>query len=137
MPVVSNLIKLSLGSLLIFVMLACTNETKSIKQISTEAIDTCKYYRSDARQVVSNLGCYNCHVKAGDRWYDMLTFKELSNLDSLKLIEYVFKKKHKGWYEKNGTFMASRMDTLNDCEIKSVVRYIKDYNRDTPPMSSQ
>lgn len=67
----------------------------------------------------------------------MLTFRELSNLDSLKLIEYVFKKKHNGWYEKNGTFMASRMDTLNDCEIKSVIRYIKDYNRDTPPMSSQ
>ncbi len=57
-------------------------------------------------------------------------------MDSLKLINYVFKKKHKDWYSKNGTFKAARMDTLSECEIKSVIRYIKDQGRDTP-MSSQ
>jgi hypothetical protein len=58
-------------------------------------------------------------------------------MDSLKLVNYAFTKKHKGWYGKNGTFKASKMDTLNKCEIKSVIRFIKDYTRDTPPMSSQ
>jgi len=48
----------------------------------------------------------------------------------LKLINYAFNKKHKGWYSKNGIFEMAKMDTLTDCEIKSVIRYIKDYGRD-------
>ncbi|WP_157263331.1 hypothetical protein [Pedobacter sp. R20-19] len=48
------------------------------------------------------------------------------------LIDYAFTKKHKGLYSKTGTFKASRMDTLSDCEIKSVIRYIKDFGRDIP-----
>ncbi|WP_157263330.1 hypothetical protein [Pedobacter sp. R20-19] len=137
MPIVSNLIKLSLGSLLVFLIFACTNETKSIKQVSTEIMDTCKYYKSDARKVVSSLSCYTCHVKAEVRVNNMPTFSEISSMDSLKIINFAFIKKHNGWFSNTGVYKSARMDTLNDCEIKSVIRYIKDYNRDTPPMSSQ
>jgi len=57
-------------------------------------------------------------------------------MDSLKLIDFVFTKKHKGWYGKTGTFKTPRMDTLSECQIKSVIRYIKDQGRDIP-MSNQ
>jgi len=134
---VSNTIKLSLGSFLTFVIFACTNETKSMKQISTEIIDTCKYYRSDARQVVSSLSCYTCHVKADVRVNDMPTFSEISSMDSLKIINFAFIKKHNGWFSNSGVYKSTKMDTLSDCEIKSAIRYIKDYNRDTPPMSGE
>ncbi|MGN7989213.1 hypothetical protein ACTJKC_17830 [Pedobacter sp. 22226] len=135
---VSNTIRLSLGSLLIFLMLACRSEPDNVTNVAQKKpIDTCRYYRYDARHIVSDLGCYNCHVKNGERWYEMPTFKELSAMDSLKLIDYAFTKKHKGWYSKNGTFKTVKMDTLSDCEIKSAIRYIKDYNRDLPPMPSQ
>ena len=63
---------------------------------------------------------------------NIFTFQEISSMDSLKLIDYAFTKKHKGWYSKSGTFKGSKMDTLSDCEIKSVIRYIKDAERDIP-----
>lgn len=130
---VSNIIKLSLGSLLVLVVFACTNGSKNTKNITPKKIvDTCRYYRYDARQIVSNLGCYNCHVRTDERLFKIITFSELSKIDSLKIIDYAFTKKHKGWYSKTGTFKKSRMDTLSDCEIKSAIRYIKDYNRNIP-----
>ena len=129
---VSNLTKLSLGSLSIFLFLSCQNAKKNNKIINKKSVDTCRYYAYNAGRIVSNLGCYNCHVRVDHRWYDMLTFSELSQMDSLKLIDYAFTKKHKGWYSKTGTFKASQMDTLSDCEIRSVIHYIKDFSRDIP-----
>ncbi|MCX2583083.1 hypothetical protein [Pedobacter sp. MR22-3] len=61
-----------------------------------------------------------------------ITFRGLAAMDSLKLIDYAFTKKHKGWYSKNGDFKTARMNTLSDCEIRSVIRYIKDFGRDIP-----
>ncbi len=55
------------------------------------------------------------------------TFSDLVSMDILKLIDYVFNKKHKGWYSKTRTFKASQMDTLSDCEIRNVIRFIKDF----------
>ncbi|WP_316828228.1 hypothetical protein [Pedobacter miscanthi] len=128
---VSNTIRLSLGSLLFFAMLACTNKSKNTENIAVKKkIDaTCKYYAYDAQQTVSNLGCYNCHVRTDKRLFEIPTFSELSIMDSLKLVDYAFTKKHKGNYSKKGAFKTSRMDTLTDCEIKSTIRYIKDYER--------
>ncbi|RLJ77198.1 hypothetical protein [Pedobacter alluvionis] len=130
---VSNTIRLSLGSLLILSMLACRSKPDNVTHIAPKkTIDTCRYYRYDARHIVSNLGCYNCHVRTDERLFKIITFSELSTIDSLKIIDYAFTKKHKGWYSKTGTFKKSRMDTLSDCEIKSAIRYIKDYNRNIP-----
>lgn len=131
---VSNTIKLSLGSTLLLLAFACLNPKQ--ENVNLEAIDTCKYNRYNTGQIISNLGCKNCHIQQILRMENIPTFSELSNIDSLKLMSYVFKRKHKGWYSKNGTFKAARMDTLSECEIKSVIRYIKDQGRDKP-MSSQ
>ncbi|WP_316824327.1 hypothetical protein [Pedobacter miscanthi] len=125
-----NTIKINLGSIILVILIACNARTENRKDKASNQ-DTCKYYRYDAHQIVSNLGCQNCHVPYGDRMdKNIFTFREISVMDSLKLINYAFKKKHKGWYSTIGTFKASRMDTLSDCEIKSVIRYIKDSGRD-------
>ena len=127
---VSNIIRLSLGSLLLVIFISCNNKRKygNEKRVSIE--NKCNYYQYDAHQTVSNLGCQNCHVIYGERiGQNFLTFTELSLMDSLKLVKYAFINKHRGWYSKTGTFRASRMDTLSDCEIKSAIRYIKDAGR--------
>ncbi len=137
---VLNTTKISFGSLLLFLTLACINESKNAETtiVKKKSIDEiCKYYTYDAHQIVSNLGCKNCHVPYGDRMdKNILTMKEISVIDSLKLVNYTFTRKHKGWYSKSGPYKDAKMDTLSDCEIKSVIRYIKDEGRDTP-MSNQ
>ncbi|WP_029286900.1 hypothetical protein [Pedobacter sp. R20-19] len=140
MPIVLNTIKLSLGSLFFAIFFSCVNKPKSIENIAINQnrLDTCIYDKHIGRQIMSGLGCDNCHTKLGsNRYKDIPTFDDISILDSLKILEFSFIKRHNGWYNKNGDLKSARMDTLSDCEIKSVIRYIKDYNRDTPPMPSQ
>ncbi|WP_029286899.1 hypothetical protein [Pedobacter sp. R20-19] len=135
----SNLTKLSLGSLSIFLFLSCQNATEYKNSVGNKTSDTCRYYRYDAGQIISNLGCKNCHVSFNvDKIdvYGITTWRGLAAMDSLKLIDYAFTKKHKGWCSKNGDFKTAKMDTLSDCEIRSVIRYIKDFGRDIP-MPSQ
>ncbi|NTD95631.1 hypothetical protein G6M26_22755 [Agrobacterium tumefaciens] len=135
---ISNIIKLSLGSILFLFTAACLNKPKSKENtlIKKKTIDTCRYYAYNVHQIVSNLGCYNCHIWAGKRLNEISTFEELASMDSLKIIEYAFTKKHKEWYSKTGSFKTARMDTLSDCEIRNVIHYIKDAARNIP-MPSQ
>lgn len=132
MPIVSNLIKLSFGSLLSILLFACQNAKENTVK---KSIDTCRFSRYDVGQLISNFGCKNCHIASIEERVDSkgsITSRGLAALDSLKLIDYTFTKKHKGWYSKTGTFKASQMDTLSDCEIRSVIHYIKDFGRDIP-----
>ena len=133
---VLNIIRLSFGSVLLFTA-SCVNKPTSNQNAldKKKVVDTCRYYRYEAGQVISTLGCRNCHLAPDlelkdDRGWP--TFRGLANMDSLKLIRYTFKEAHKGWYSKTGSFKTARMDTLSDCEIKNVVRYIKDFDRDIP-----
>ncbi|MCX2585059.1 hypothetical protein [Pedobacter sp. MR22-3] len=132
---VSNIIKLSLGSLLLLVALSCINKSKENTLNNQNLGDTCRYYKYEAGQIISALGCRNCHLAPDlelkdDRGWP--TFRGLANMDSLKLIRYSFKEAHKGWYSKKGPYKTARMDTLSDCEIRNVIHYIKDYGRDIP-----
>ncbi|GGE61812.1 hypothetical protein EV200_105153 [Pedobacter psychrotolerans] len=136
---VSNLIKLGLGSLSVLVVFSCQPSAEHKNSIVKRTTDSCRYYRYNVGQIISNLGCKNCHVSFNvDKIdvYGITTWRGLAAMDSLKLIDYAFTKKHKGWYSKNGDFKTARMDTLSDCEIRSVIRYIKDFGRDIP-MPSQ
>lgn len=129
---VSNLIKLSLGSLLSILLFACQNvKENTIKK----SVDTCSFSRYDVGQLISNFGCKNCHIASIEERIDSkgsISFRGLAAVDSLKLIDYIFTKKHKGWYNKDGNFKTARMDTLSECEIKNIIRYIKDSGRDIP-----
>ncbi|OWK71740.1 hypothetical protein CBW18_04530 [Pedobacter sp. AJM] len=131
---VSNTIKLSLGSILFFLFVACINENKiNIKAQKKNSLpDSCRYYAYDARQIISNLSCYNCHIRRGERLNNILSFDELATMDSSKLVNFVFIKRHNGNYSMKGAFKTNRMDTLSDCEIKNAIHYIKDYGRDIP-----
>jgi hypothetical protein len=132
---VSNTIRLSFVNLLLIAMLSCTTKPIKIKNVTVtkKVIDTCGYYAYDAHQIVSNLSCYNCHVKLEKRLdSNIATFSELSAMDSLKLIDYAFTKRHKGDYGKKGAFKTSRMDSLSECEIKNAIQYIKNSNRNIP-----
>ncbi len=129
----SNTIKLSLGSILLCLFFACTIEPRSNKSVfqKKNVTDTCGYSKYNARQIMTGLGCDNCHTKLGSaKFRDIPTFSDISTFDSLKMIDFAFIKRHNGWYNKN--LKASRMDTLTNCEIKSVIRYIKDFGRDVP-----
>jgi len=133
---VSNTIKISLGNLLLIFFFSCQNIQKNVNR---KTLEKCSYSRYEAGQIISNLGCKNCHIRmtiAKKDEYGSPTFIGLAAMDSLKLIDYAFAKKHKGWYSKTGSFKALRMDTLSDCEIKSAIRYIKDAARNIP-MPSQ
>lgn len=129
---VSNLIKLSLGSLLSILLFACQNvKENTIKK----SVDTCRFSRYDVGQLISNFGCKNCHIASIEERIDSkgsISFRGLAAVDSLKLIDYIFTKKHKGWYNKDGNFKTARMDTLSECEIKNIIHYIKDSGRDIP-----
>lgn len=132
---VSNIIKLSLGSLFVLLFFNCKNTEKRDKNVIKISTDTCRYYRYDAGQIISNLGCKNCHLSLNIEKIDdkgSTTFRGLAAMDSLKLIDYAFTKKHKGWYSKSGPLKSAKMDTLSKCEIKGVIRYIKDFGRDIP-----
>jgi len=129
---VSNLIKLSLGSLLSILLFACQNVKENIIK---KSVDTCRFSRYDVGQLISNFGCKNCHIGSIEERIDSkgsISFRGLAAVDSLKLIDYIFTKKHKGWYNKDGNFKTARMDTLSECEIKNIIRYIKDSGRDIP-----
>ncbi|GGE44235.1 hypothetical protein EV200_101260 [Pedobacter psychrotolerans] len=129
---VSNITKLGLGSLILFFISACTIEPKK-NNLNKKIADTCKYNVYNAGRIVSNLSCKFCHlspdlaIKDDKGWP---TFRGLARMDSLKLIDYTFTKKHKGWFSKNGPYKNAKIDTLSDCEIRSVIRYIKDFDRD-------
>jgi len=126
---VSNLIKLSLGSILLFFAFSCIYTKKKTIAKNT---NNCEYIRYNIGQTISNLGCKNCHIEQILGMENILTFNELSKLDSLALINYTFTKKHNGWYSKDGDFKSARMDTLSVCEIRNIIRYIKDSGRDIP-----
>jgi len=133
---VLNITKLSLGSLLMPMIISCNNQSEHNANaviVNKKLKDTCKYQAYDEHQIISNLSCKSCHLSPDieiedDRGWP--TFRGLANMDSLKLVDYVFTKKHQDSYSKNGAFKTNIMDTLNDCQIKSVIRYIKDSGRD-------
>ncbi|KQM78844.1 hypothetical protein ASE74_12860 [Pedobacter sp. Leaf216] len=138
---VLNIIKLSFVVLLLVSTLSCTTKPKKTKNVAftKKVIDNCRYSAYDAHQIVSNLGCWNCHLRILPEQKDergWATFNDLAKMDSLKLVTYTFEKNHKGWFSKTGPYNDAKMDTLSDCQIKSVIRYIKDTGRDIP-MSSQ
>ncbi|MDY0903592.1 c-type cytochrome [Pedobacter sp. CFBP9032] len=100
-----------------------------------KSVDTCRFSRYDVGQLISNFGCKNCHIASIEERIDSkgsISFRGLAAVDSLKLIDYIFTKKHKGWYNKDGNFKTARMDTLSECEIKNIIHYIKDSGRDIP-----
>lgn len=132
-----NTIRLSLGSLVICMVLACTNTpttgTKAL-QINTAKIDTCSLKLYIGSRIESDMGCRNCHIKSDSSKLapNIPIFRELSAMDSLTLKNYIFKSKHNGMYSNELKPSGEKLDKLTDCQIRNMMHYIKNYGRDIP-----
>lgn len=133
----SNLIRLSLISMISLIAVACLNSTpkKSSSIITNVKIDSCSYKESDAVDAEMITGCANCHTYNEHRTFpEVPTYKEISALDSLKLSDFIFKTRHNGYFIKETKLNRNNkaIDSLNECQRKNLVHFIKDYNRKIP-----
>jgi hypothetical protein len=53
-------------------------------------------------------------------------------MDSVKLKDYIFKSKHKGMYSNQLKSSGEKLDSLTECQIRNLMHYIKNFNRDIP-----
>ncbi|WP_157255358.1 hypothetical protein [Pedobacter sp. Leaf216] len=134
---VSNIIRLSLGSLLIIsFIIGCTgknNKEAATKNRAKMLVDTCDaLYLAKGSDLEFNIGCRSCHVEQEKRYYPKVpSYFELSKMDSLKLRDFIFISKHKGYF-KSERFLSNKiktLDSLSDCDRKNLIHYIKEYNR--------
>ena len=135
----SNILKLSFGSILISVLFACTGtpEKGSVKhQPSTIKKDTCELRSYIGDNIDLKVGCSGCHGPWDKRTYpNVPTFSEISAIDSLRLVTFIFKTKHKGYYLKEPMLRDhgnKKLDSLDDCQKRNLVHFIKNYNRKIP-----
>lgn len=54
--IVSNIVRLGLGSLLFLFTVSCVNKTKTNTVSKRKILKDCRYYAYDAQQIVYNLG---------------------------------------------------------------------------------
>jgi hypothetical protein len=131
---VSNIIRLSLGSFIICLLLSSCNsqESKHIKDVTYTKNDTCRLDLSRGEAVILKLGeCRYCHlINDVPRFKKNIPiFKELATLDSLKLSNFIFVGKHNGMYKKVFPQVVKRIDSLDDCQKRNLIHFIKDAGR--------
>lgn len=132
-----NTIKLSLSSLLIILlMLSCRNPTEhKTTSLAKVVLDSCKVVPEKAGELGSDISCTSCHTLADERVSpDVFTMKEVSDMDSLKLRDFLFIIRHKKNLSlyKEAPITKQRLkkiDSLSDCDRKNLIHYIKEYNR--------
>ena len=136
---VLNIIKVSLGSFLALVFFSCTNGAHKqtvVNNISKVAQDTCQLDLGKAQSIELHVGCINCHTYDEKRQFAQVpTFKEISNIDSLKLSNFIFKTRHNGYFLKDTILLNHNnkaLDTLDVCEKRNLIYFIKSNNRHIP-----
>ena len=111
-------------------------------------VDTCRLNFNKGYDLISDISCRSCHSEGSKRnVLNLPTMDELSNMDSLKLRDFLFIIKHK----KNLAFFKDspisklrlkKIDSLSQCDRKNLIHYIKEYSRphvyilSAPPDSS-
>lgn len=136
---VLNTIKLSLGSVIILLAIACTNGNIRVENSAKSKIklskDFCNVILADGRKSINTLGCRNCH-SINDYWPrskpNIPLFIEISALDSIKLADYIFKDKHNGMYTREFKKDGQRIDSLDNCQKRAIIAYIKGYSHSNP-----
>jgi len=122
-------IKLSLGSLLVLCIMACSNHRPlNIPEQKTDQTELCRLTPAAGVMVITKLGeCRFCHLRLnGPRMRENIPlFKELMVLDSFKMSDYIFKSKHNGMFIKDYPEAGRTIDSLDDCERRNLIHYIK------------
>lgn len=132
---VSNIIRLSLGSFYFIILTLGCKSDKEDKSRATQnkvTIDTCKLSLAKGNNLEFNIGCSGCHTAHEKRnFLNVPSFPELSRMDSLKLKDFIFINKHKGYFKKEPAlnFRLKKIDSLSECDRKNLIHYIKQYNR--------
>lgn len=129
-----NIIKLSLGSLAIcFIIVACNNNRPLQSRESKSVLkDSCRLERSAGSMAIAKVGeCRHCHLMfdVPRMRADIPILNEIAALDSLKLSDYLFKSRHKGMYPKSYPSSNKAIDSLDDCERKNLIHFIKNAGR--------
>ena len=130
--------KLILGSAIIFFAISCTSDQKKVKQSRVAEIrrDTCQLALGKAQIIELGVGCGNCHTYDEKRRYPKLpTYAEISSMDSLRLSEFIFKTRHNGYFLTDTMLINHNnkaLDTLNVCEKRNLMFFIKSVNRHFP-----
>ncbi|WP_440789325.1 c-type cytochrome [Pedobacter sp. 22226] len=122
--------------------IGCTNSNKtSIAKTDIPPRDTCGPWYSAAgndirdskgSDLAFDIGCNSCHPSGGNRTMITLpTFEEISRIDSLKLRDFIFISKHKGYFKKEPAlnYKIKKIDSLSDCDRKNLIHYIKNQSR--------
>lgn len=136
---VLNTIKVSFGSVLLLLFVACTNtgnQHNRQNSISKVQKDTCQLDLGAAESIELHVGCGNCHTYDPKRQFPQVpTFKEIADIDSLTLSDFIFKTRHKGYFLKD-TILSNHnnkaLDTLSECDKKNLIHFIKSNNRRIP-----
>ncbi|GAA4201280.1 hypothetical protein GCM10022289_14400 [Pedobacter jeongneungensis] len=130
-----NITKLSLGSLLmVLIALSCRNNDKTDVLVKNKT-DTCKVDTEKAEKLGRGISCTSCHTLADERvGPNVFTMKEVSDMDSLKLRDFLFIIKHKKNLSlyKDAPIAKQRLekiDSLSECDRKNLIHYVKEYNR--------
>ncbi|MGN7985780.1 hypothetical protein ACTJKC_00485 [Pedobacter sp. 22226] len=131
-----NITKLILGSFLIILfIIGCKGENKEVttKNDAKMLADTCgALYPAKGSELEFSIGCRSCHAQQEKRIYSHVpSYFELSKIDSLKLRDFIFISKHKGYFKKEPflNHKIKTLDSLSDCDRKNLIHYIKEYNR--------
>ncbi len=127
-------VRLSLGSIIICLFLSSCNsqESKHIKDVTYTENDICNLDLSRGEAVILKLGeCRYCHlINDVPRFKKNIPiFKELAALDSLKLSNFIFAGKHNGMYKKVFPQVVKRIDSLDDCQKRNMIHFIKNTGR--------
>lgn len=117
-------------------MFSCRNSTEhKTTPLAKTAVDTCKVDTEKSEKLGQGISCTSCHTLADERvGPNVFTMKEVSDMDSLKLRDFLFIVKHKKNLSlyKDAPITKQRLkkiDTLSDCDRKNLIHYIKEYNR--------
>lgn len=131
-----NTIKISLGSLILLFFFSCAggdHHKADLNNISNIKRDSCKLELGTAQMIELHVGCINCHTYDEKRRFPQVpTIKEVANIDSLKLSDFIFEARHNGYFLKDTILLNHNnkaLDTLDACEKRNLLYYIKSQNR--------
>ncbi|MCX2485023.1 hypothetical protein [Pedobacter sp. MR2016-24] len=127
-------IKRNLGSIIIgCCLLACNNSHHTNEKVLAVKIDSCQLSLSFGDAVMAKMGeCRYCHLRGDVPRFEenVPTLTELAAMDSLKISNFIFIGGHSGMYKESSSPLFKRkLDSLDDCEKRNLIHFIKDYKR--------
>lgn len=123
-----------LSSLAICFIIVAYNNNRPLQSQKSKSVlkDSCRLERSTGSMVIAKVGeCRHCHLM-----FDVPRMRahipimnEIAALDSLKLSDYLFRSRHNGMYTKSYPSSNKAIDSLDECERKNLIHFIKNAGR--------